>query len=146
MHNLKRTVRKFGIPLGHRKGAYGKELLGYFEARMLIYLPTYKWILDNIKEVYHVVERIKAQSIKQDIVLLDYNTNIDFRDITKPLSHAGLVKLYIEGKYPNEVQQYSPMTEAELKQKKQIEKEAKKVKGKRTKKVAKPKQIKLFNE
>jgi|UniRef100_UPI004029F964 hypothetical protein len=146
IHNLKRTVRKFGMPLGHRKGAYGKELLGYFEARMLIYLPTYKWVLDNIKEVYHVVERIKAQSIKQDIVLLDYNTNIDFRDITKPLSHAGLVKLYIEGKYPNEVQQYSPMTEAELKQKKQIEKEAKKVKGKRTKKVAKPKLIELFNE
>lgn len=42
MRNLKRTVRKFGKPKGHRKGAYGKELLNYFEARMLIYLPTYK--------------------------------------------------------------------------------------------------------
>ena len=40
MRDLKRTVRKYGMPKGHRKGAYGKELLGYFEARMLIYLPT----------------------------------------------------------------------------------------------------------
>ena len=97
MHDLKRTVRKYGMPKGHRKGAYGKELLGYFEARMLIYLPTYKWVLDNVPEVHHVVKRIKEQSKIQDIVLLDYNTNIDFRDASKPLSHAGLVKLYIEG-------------------------------------------------
>lgn len=27
MKNLKRTVRRFGRPLGHRKGVYGKELL-----------------------------------------------------------------------------------------------------------------------
>lgn len=51
-------------------------------------------------EVHRVVERIKEQSKKRDIVLLDYNTNTDFRDISKPLSHAGLVKLYIEGNYP----------------------------------------------
>ncbi len=43
-----------------------------------------------------MLERIKEQSKIQDIVLLDYNTNIDFRDISKPMSHAGLVKLYIE--------------------------------------------------
>lgn len=67
MRDLKRTVRKYGMPKGHRKGAYGKELLGYFEARMLIYLPTYKWVLDNVLEVHHVVERIKAQSKIQDI-------------------------------------------------------------------------------
>ena len=40
MRNLKRTVRRFGIPKGHRKGAYGNDLLGYFEARMVIFLPT----------------------------------------------------------------------------------------------------------
>ena len=97
MRDLKKTVRKYGVPKGHSKGAYSKELLGYFEARMLIYLPTYKWVLDNVPEVHHVVERIKEQSKIQDIVLLDYNTNIDFRDISKPMSHAGLVKLYIEG-------------------------------------------------
>lgn len=134
MHDLKRTVRKFGMPKGHRKGAYGTELLGYFEARMLIYLPTYKWVLDNVPEVHRVVERIKEQSKIQDIVLLDYNTNIDFRDASKPLSHAGLVKLYIEGKYPDGLDGYQPMTKEELEQKKQRDKEQRKEIKKRAKK------------
>jgi hypothetical protein len=125
MKEMKRTARKYGLPKGHRKGVYGTDLLNYFEARMQIYLPTYKWMLDNIPEVHHVVERIKAQSKKQDIVLLDYNTNIDFRDISKPLSHAGLVKLYIEGNYPESVEGYTPMTEEELLEKKDKEKKAK---------------------
>ena len=126
MHDLKRTVRKFGMPKGHRKGAYGTELLGYFEARMLIYLPTYKWVLDNVPEVHRVVERIKEQCTIQDIVLLDYNTNIDFRDVSKPLSHAGLVKLYIEGNYPECLEGYQPMTKEELERKKLRDKEQRK--------------------
>ncbi len=126
MRDLKRTVRKYGMPKGHRKGAYGKELLGYFEARMLIYLPTYKWVLDNAPEVHHVVERIKEQSKIHDIILLDYNTNIDFRDASKPLSHAGLVKLYIEGNYPKGLEGYQPMTKDELEQKKLRDKELRK--------------------
>ena len=126
MRNLKRTVRKYGVPKGHRKGAYGKELLGYFEARMLIYLPTYKWVLDNVPEVHHVIERIKEQNKVQDIVLLDYNTNIDFRDASKPLSHAGLVKLYIEGRYPDSMDGYKPMSEEEIEAKRLREKEMKK--------------------
>ena len=36
MKNIKRTVRKFGKPLGHRKGVNGTELLGYIEARKQI--------------------------------------------------------------------------------------------------------------
>lgn len=126
MRNLKRTVSKYGVPKGHRKGAYGKELLGYFEARMLIYLPTYKWVLDNVPEVHHVIERIKEQNKVQDIVLLDYNTNIDFRDASKPLSHAGLVKLYIEGRYPDSMDGYKPMSEEEIEAKRLREKEMKK--------------------
>ena len=93
---------------------------------MLIYLPTYKWVLDNVPEVHYVIERIKAQSKIQDIVLLDYNTNIDFRDVSKPLSHAGLVKLYIDGKYPNGINGYQPMTQEEMDVKKIREKEFKK--------------------
>ena len=144
MHDLKRTVRKYGIPKGHRKGAYGKELLGYFEARMLIYLPTYKWVLDNVPEVHYVVERIKKQSKIQDIVLLDYNTNIDFRDVSKPLSHAGLVKLYIEGKYPEGLEGYTPMTIEELEQKKRRDKEQRKVIKKKAKAKRKTENPSLF--
>lgn len=146
MRDLKRTVRKFGIPLGHRKGAYGKELLNYFEARMLIYLPTYKWMLNNIPEVRHVIARIKEQSQKQDIVLLDYNTNIDFRDTTKPISHAGLVKLYIDGNYPSSIDSYVPMTEKELEQKKLREKEMRKEIKKKSKSYSTTQEQNLFEE
>ena len=47
MKNIKRTVRRFGRALGHRKGVNGTELLGYIEARKQIYIPTYKWVLEN---------------------------------------------------------------------------------------------------
>jgi len=146
MRDLKRTVRKYGMPKGHSKGAYSKELLGYFEARMLIYLPTYKWVLDNVPEVHHVIERIKAQSKIQDIVLLDYNTNIDFRDISKPLSHAGLVKLYIDGKYPNGIEDYQPMTQEEMDAKKVREKELRKELKRRVKEHKSAQSQKLFEE
>ena len=100
MKNLKRTVRKLGMPKGHRKGIKGTELLDYLSARILIYLPSYKWVLDNVPTVHSIIERIKEKSQDSDIVLLDYNTNLDYRNLSCPLSHAGLVKLYIEGHYP----------------------------------------------
>ena len=130
MKGLKRTVRRFGPPLGHRKGVYGKELLNYFDARMQIYLPTYKWVLDNIEEVHHVIMRIAERSKTHDIVLLDYNTNVEFRDVTSPLSHAGLVKLYIEVRYPREGETYTPMSIEESKAKKEELKKEKKDKNK----------------
>ena len=98
MKNIKRTVRKFGKPLGHRKGVNGTELLGYIEARKLIYIPTYKWVLEN--KVKNIIERLKEASRTKDIVLLDYNTNCDVDDPKQPLSHAFLVKAYVEGIYP----------------------------------------------
>ena len=100
MKNIKRTTKKFGKPKGHQFGLNSSRILNYYEARILIYLPTYKWMLDNIQEVKDVVNRIKIQSQKTDIVFLDYNTNIDYRNISSPISHAGLLKLYIEGQYP----------------------------------------------
>ena len=99
MKGLKRTVRKYGKPLGHRKGVNGKELLSYLEARKLIYLPTYKWVLDN--KVQSILERLKAASDSgKTIVLLDYETNSDVNNPKKPLSHASLVKAYVEGLPP----------------------------------------------
>lgn len=98
MKNIKRTVRKFGKPLGHRKGVNGTELLDYIQARILIYLPTYLWVLEN--KVQYIMERLKIASKDQDIVLLDYETNEDVLNAKKPLSHAFLVKAYVEGVYP----------------------------------------------
>ena len=98
MKNIKRTVRRFGKPLGHRKGVYGKELLSYVEARKQIYIPTYKWMLEN--KVKSIIDRLREASRTKTIVLLDYDTNANVEDATKPLSHASLIKAYVEGIYP----------------------------------------------
>lgn len=101
MKKIKRTVRKYGKPLGHRYGVYSKEILNYSDARRLIYIPSYLWVLENVQEVKDVVERIREKAKESDIVFLDYNINPDNGDINKPLSHAELVKMYIEGRYPS---------------------------------------------
>lgn len=98
MKGLKRTVRRFGKPLGHRKGVNGNELLGYIDARKLIYIPTYKWVLEN--KVANIIERLREASKTKTIVLLDYDTNADVENGNKPLSHASLIKAYVEGLYP----------------------------------------------
>lgn len=100
MKKIKRTIRKYGKPLGHQKGLNSLELLPYGEARELIYIPSYKWVLDNIPEVKDMVRRIAEKAMESDIVLLDYNTNEDWKNLKSPLSHASLLKLYIEGSYP----------------------------------------------
>ena len=98
MKGLKRTVRRFGKPLGHRKGVNGEELLGYIEARKQIYIPTYKWVLEH--KVADIIERLREASKTKTIVLLDYDTNADVENAKKPLSHASLIKAYAEGIYP----------------------------------------------
>lgn len=101
MKNIKRTVRRFGKPLGHRKGVNGTELLGYIEARKQIYIPTYRWVLEN--KVAHIIEQLRTASNEgKTIVLLDYDTNADVENPKKPLSHASLIKAYAEGVYPYE--------------------------------------------
>lgn len=109
MKGLKRTVRRFGKPLGHRKGVSGTELLSYTEARKLIYIPTYKWVLEN--KVASIIEKLReASNSGKTIVLLDYETNADVENSKKPLSHASLIKAYVEGLYP-----YGDKTESKSK-------------------------------
>jgi len=98
MKGLKRTVRRFGKPLGHRRGVNGADLLGYIEARKQIYIPTYRWVLEN--KVASIIERMREASKTKTIVLLDYDTNADVEESKKPLSHASLIKAYVEGVYP----------------------------------------------
>ena len=117
MKGLKRTVRKYGKPLGHRKGVNGTELLGYIEARKQIYIPTYKWVLEN--KVPQIIERLREASKTKTIVLLDYDTNADVENAMKPLSHASLIKAYVEGVYPyGEKQDVKPETENKKRTKK----------------------------
>ena len=103
MENIKRTVRKYGKPRGHR---YGNSLLNYEDARWEIYLPTYLYMLENVKSIRNTIEQMKLKFKDKIIIFLDYNTNCDICDYSKPLSHAYLLKLYIEGNYPKNRQEY----------------------------------------
>lgn len=98
MKDLKRTVRKYGRTKGHRKGVNGTELLEYIQARKLIYVPTYKWMLEN--KAMTQVEKLKALAKTRTVILLDYDTNPDVEDWHSPLSHASLIKAYLDGNYP----------------------------------------------
>lgn len=115
MKNIKRTTRKYGKPIGHRYGVFSNTILNYADARRLIYIPSYKYILEQIPEVNRIIEKIKDKAKESDIILLDYNINPDNRDISKPISHAELVKMYVENRYPSKEEDFTPFTEEELK-------------------------------
>lgn len=99
MKNLKRSTKVYGKVLGHRKGVEGNRLLSYIEARYAIYLPSYYWVLEShLQDLVSVLKRFENEKA---IVLLDYSTNTDIHDVARPLSHAGLIKLYIENQWPH---------------------------------------------
>lgn len=98
MKNIKRTIKKHGRIRGHRKGVAGVEILNYIEAKRMIYIPAYKWMLEN--KTMDIINRLREASKTKTIVLLDYNTCCDVDDKKKPLSHAYLVKAYAESLYP----------------------------------------------
>lgn len=102
MKNLKRTTRTHGRCVGH---LYEGKLIGYLTARHQIYLPAYNWVLEN--RLSELTRRLKRLSQTRTVVLLDYETNGDVNDACKPLSHASLVKAYVDAmpEIPEELQQ-----------------------------------------
>jgi hypothetical protein len=94
MKGLKRTVSSFGLPKGHRKGINGTELLDYISARKQIYIPVYNWVLAN--KLKTELEQLREICKVQTLVLLDYETNGDVENPSKPLSHAYLIKYKLE--------------------------------------------------
>jgi hypothetical protein len=98
MRGLKRSTRQLGAVLGHRAGLGGHRLLTYAEARRQIYLPAYRWVLDHrLKEDLAELRRLGEEKL---VVLLDYETNDDIDDLTRPLSHAWLIQRYLEESWP----------------------------------------------
>lgn len=99
MKNLKRSTRTYGRVLGHRQGIAGDQLLPYVEARYRIYLPTYSWVLEH--SLQDLLIELKHLEKEKTLVFLDYETNGDIHVVTRPLSHAGLIKLYLEDNWPH---------------------------------------------
>jgi hypothetical protein len=98
MKGIKRTSRRFGRVLGHQKGVAASELLDYRTARKQIYLPVYKYALDTFLQAE--LSELRWVHEKSTLILLDYETNTDPDDLSRPLSHAGLVRFYLEGRWP----------------------------------------------
>ena len=59
-----------------------------------IYVPAYKWVLEN--KCADLVNKIRIIAQHKTVILLDYNTNEDIERASKPLSHASILKRYIE--------------------------------------------------
>jgi hypothetical protein len=103
MKNLKRSTRSYGKVLGHRKGVKGDQLLAYVQARHTIYLPAYHWVLEHYLQ--DLLTELKSLEKGKTVIFLDYETNSDIDVVTRPLSHAGLIKLYLEENWPHQEEQ-----------------------------------------
>lgn len=94
MKNLKRSSRSFGRVLGHRAGLQSARLLTYRDARVCIYLPAYRWVLEH--PAADLVDELGRLARDGEVVLLDYTVNGDVDDESHPLSHGALVQRWIE--------------------------------------------------
>jgi hypothetical protein len=99
MRGGKRPGRSRAAVRGQRRGVGGGVLLDYRDARYAIYLPAYRWVLEN--RLAAEVGRLTESARGRRAVLLDYETNGDADDLSSPLSHAALVKCFVEGSWPN---------------------------------------------
>ena len=99
MRGLKRSASSFGPVLGHRAGLGSERVLNYVAARRQIYLPAYRHVL-----LHHLTAELAELARLADtpggLVLLDFETNVDVDDASRPLSHAGLVMHHLRGTWP----------------------------------------------
>jgi hypothetical protein len=99
MRGIKRSGKSRGAVRGHRYGVGSDVLLGYRDACYCIYLPAYRWVLEH--KLADEVAALRGRLAGRTVVLLDYETNGDVDDLSAPLSHAALVKRYLEGDWPS---------------------------------------------
>lgn len=95
MRGIKRANKDYGQILGHQKGIDNGEILGYVEAKKKIYIPSYLWVIKNFLQ--QEMRFLAEMSLHSTVVLIDYNTANNPLDPARPISHASLCKLYLEG-------------------------------------------------
>lgn len=97
MKDLKRSTRK-KVMSGHFVGE-GKPALNYEQARKQIYVPAY---VAQLEKMGAVVERLRDLARQRRVALVDYTT-AEWNDLSKPLSHAGLLRHVLLGETPWDV-------------------------------------------
>ncbi|MCE9565028.1 MAG: hypothetical protein K8U57_23605 [Planctomycetes bacterium] len=85
-------AKRGGKPSGHR---FGKKLLGIVEARRLIYIPTYEWMLTHCiaSELLEGMIETALSGVTQYIH--DVGDSGDINDANQPLAHAAVLVQYI---------------------------------------------------
>lgn len=98
IQDLKRE--NLGRTIGFRQGYFNNNIMTVAEARRKIFIPMYRWTLEQ--KAFPIIQILREIVQQRDIVLLDDSVNCDINNINQPLSHAWLTKSYIEGSYPFE--------------------------------------------
>ena len=96
--------------------------MDYIDARKEIYVPAYNWMLEH--HCWNLVLRIKEMCVEGVVVLLDYDTNTDIENASKPLSHASLIIKAVERLLTDEEKAAWPKQMQDLKTR--VKEEAKK--------------------
>lgn len=85
-------AKRGGKPSGHR---FGTKLLGVVDARRLIYVPTYEWVIEN-RVAPAVIERfVEAALAGVTQHFHDVGDNGDPSDPDQPLAHAAVLVRYL---------------------------------------------------
>ena len=88
-------AKRGGKPSGHQ---LGKQELGVVDARRLIYVPTYEWVLENRIDPALVRGFIDTALAGTKQHFHDVGDNGDPNDPDQPLAHAAVLVRYINRK------------------------------------------------
>lgn len=83
----KRRAPKGGVG-GHK---HGERRLDYIQARQLIYVPLYRWMVYNVYRATEVAIRLLRKGLDARVWLHDVDQNSDITDPRKPLAHASVL-------------------------------------------------------
>lgn len=71
----------------------GEETLDLITARLLIYLPTYLYLLDRVVSD-SLVCRIRAACCTQGVIFYDWDDNFDILDDSRSFSHSAILSAW----------------------------------------------------
>lgn len=74
-------------------------MLEYIDARREIFLPAYRYVLEH--RLQNELGELRSLIASRDVVLLDYETNANVEDTSRPLSHAALIAAFVEERWPS---------------------------------------------
>jgi hypothetical protein len=83
-----RGKKRRGKPEGHR---YEGKVIDYLQARQLIYVPSYHWMVYHAPHVLGTALMLLEEGWYQDLFFHDFETNPRIDDLSRPLAHAAVL-------------------------------------------------------